>query len=291
MSKTILCADDSVTMQTVAEITLRASTYRFVGARSADEAVDKARERKPALVLADAVMPGKSGYDLCQTLKADPSLSDVPVILLCGNSSAYDSARGAAAGADGHLIKPWDTQVLLDKIAEHLDRTAASGVARPGIAGAVIAAAAPVPSAPMTAPPAFNIPPLTPASFGTQPPRPPTPMSTPIHSPVQAPLNVPRTVPPAAPRSATIMGMPTVAQPPAKAPATPLSMAPVAPVAPVGVAPVATIRTDVAVSPAVRTRTPMISGAPMKKSQLIERVLAAQTARLIKEVGLDPGGP
>src|SRR5690349_17000436 len=132
MSKIVLCADDSLTMQTVAEITFRASPYGYVGARSADEALQKARDQKPSLVLADALMPGKTGYDLCQAIKADPAFADVPVVILCGNSQAYDSARGASAGADGHLTKPWDTQVLLDKIGELLDKVSQGGVARPG---------------------------------------------------------------------------------------------------------------------------------------------------------------
>ena len=148
MSKIILCADDSVTMQTVAEITLRASAYTYVGARSADEALSKARERKPALVLADAVMPGKSGYDLCQAMKGEATFADVPVLVVCGNSQTYDPARGAAVGADGHITKPWDTQVLLDKIAELLDRAAVTGAARPGGSGPM-AAVTPPPTQPM----------------------------------------------------------------------------------------------------------------------------------------------
>src|SRR6188472_594124 len=124
MTKIILCADDSVTMQQVAEITFKGTDYTYVGARSADEALTKAKAQKPALVLADAVMTGKTGYDLCQALKSEGSLADVPVIILCGNSQAYDPARGAQVGADGTLSKPWDTQVMLDKIAEFVEKGA-----------------------------------------------------------------------------------------------------------------------------------------------------------------------
>src|SRR5678815_4200378 len=132
MSKVILCADDSATMQTVGDITFRATDYTYVGARSADEALDKARSQRPTLVLADSVMPGKTGYDLCQALKSDPATADVPVVILCGNSAPYDAARGAAVGADGSLTKPWDTQVMLDKVGEILEKVAQTGVARAG---------------------------------------------------------------------------------------------------------------------------------------------------------------
>src|SRR5258705_12791581 len=134
MSKIILVADDSVTMQTVAEITFKATEFTYVGARTADEAVDKAKAQKPALVLADAVMQGKTGYDLCQAIKADGRLADVPVVILCGNSAAFDAARGAQVGADGSLSKPVGTPGMLEKVAEFIDKAAGGSLARPGAA-------------------------------------------------------------------------------------------------------------------------------------------------------------
>ena len=97
MSKTILCADDSVTMQKVAEITFSSTEYKYVGAKSADDALKVAKSERPALILADAVMPGKTGYDLCKAIKSDSDLAGVPVLIMCGNSQAYDSARGSSA--------------------------------------------------------------------------------------------------------------------------------------------------------------------------------------------------
>ncbi len=141
MSTIILFADDSKTMQTVAAITFHASDYQYVGAASADEAVTKARGNKPRLILADVEMPGKDGYELCREIKHDPELSDVPVIMICGNSSAYDSKRGEEVGADGHFTKPWDTQVMLDKVEEIL-RKSAGRTAKPK----TVATAAPTPA-------------------------------------------------------------------------------------------------------------------------------------------------
>lgn len=188
MSKTILCADDSATMQTVAEITFRSSDFSYAGARSADEALAQAKKAKPALVLVDAVLPGKTGYDLCRDIKSDPSLADVPVVLLCGNSQPYDEAKGRAAGCDGHVTKPWDTQKMLDQIAELMERTAKDGVAKPGAAAAGPSA----PGKPVATPP------------------PPSPANKIPNIPVKASPGEP-------PRSATLMGMPSVQMPPAKA--------------------------------------------------------------------------
>src|SRR5262249_62182399 len=100
MPKHILCADDSVTMQKVVAITFAHTEYQVIAAKSADEALALARQTKPDLVLADALMPGRTGYELCQALKTDPVLRGIPVVIVCGNSQAYDEARGKQGGAD-----------------------------------------------------------------------------------------------------------------------------------------------------------------------------------------------
>ncbi|ACY15978.1 response regulator [Haliangium ochraceum] len=183
MSNIILCADDSKTIQTVAEITFRVSDYQYVGAVSADEALDKARAQKPALILADASMPGKDGYELCQAIKSDPALGDVPVVMLCGNSSGYDASRGTEVGADGHVTKPWDTEAMLGKVAEILDKAGASQ--------------APAPSAP--------------AAVKTKPPILPTTPAAAANAAAAAASA------PQGPRGATMMGMQPLQQPPGPA--------------------------------------------------------------------------
>lgn len=168
MPKTILCADDSATMQTVAEITFRKTEYEYVGARSADEALAQARALRPALVLADAVMPDKTGYDLCLAIKSDPALGDVPVMVMCGNAQAYDVARGEKVGADGHVTKPWDSQSMLDKVAELLARLESESPNRPGEDAPAPAAGNPAPPAPAAK--AATTPPPSPAKAPATPP-------------------------------------------------------------------------------------------------------------------------
>src|SRR5690349_7994182 len=135
-------------MQQVADITFRGTEFTYVGARSFDEGLDKARSQKPTVILADSHMPGtgKSGYDLCLALKSDAATAGIPVVILIGNAAPYDSVRGVQVGADANLTKPWDTQAMLEKVTEIVSK-AAAGVARPGqaaVAAAPAAAAAPV---------------------------------------------------------------------------------------------------------------------------------------------------
>ncbi|MCW5808576.1 MAG: response regulator, partial [Deltaproteobacteria bacterium] len=135
--------DDSSTMQQVADITFRGTEFTYVGARSYDDGLEKARGQKPVVVLADSQMPNKTGYDLCLALKSDPATANVPVVILVGNGAPYDNARGTQVGADANLPKPWDTQTMLDKVVEIVGKGV---VARPGAGAGATAAAAPQPA-------------------------------------------------------------------------------------------------------------------------------------------------
>jgi CheY-like chemotaxis protein len=283
VSKIVLCVDDSATMQQVADITFRGTEYTYVGARTFEEGLDKAKTQRPAVVLADSVMPGKNGYDLCLALKSDAATANVPVVILIGNGAPFDAARGTQVGADANFPKPWDTQTMLDKVIEVVAK-AATGVARPG-AGTAVAPVAPTPVAPVPA-----------AAVGKS-----GPLAAAAASAAQM-----------APRSATIMGMPTVKMPAGVAPTPATPATPATPVmkAPVAPAPAATsagvgaaqrmpapARTNdgpaaaTALSIASSQRAPMITGIPTKRSALVERTLAKMAARLAEATGLEPGSP
>ena len=291
MSKIVLCIDDSVTMQQVADITFRGTDYTYVGARSYEEGLEKAKAKKPAIILADTHLGAKSGYDLCLAFKSDAATADVPVALLVGNGAPYDGPKGTSVGADANLPKPWDTQTMLEKVNEIVAK-AAGGVAKPG-AGAAAAAPAPAPA------------PVSPAVAAHA--------AAARHAAAAAAAS-------AAPRSATIMGMPTIKVPGGVAPAvtpataqaaptktTVMAVPPISPsgvmVAP-GVAPAITPAaaatpapksTAAAAAPAVASsgtnRAPMISGTPTKRSALVERTLAKMAARLAEAAGIEPGSP
>jgi CheY-like chemotaxis protein len=116
MAKRILIADDSVTIQKAFALTFAGEDVSIALARSADDGLAQARQARPDLIIADGVMPGRSGYDLCAQVRADPSLSGVPVYILASAQQPYDEARGTSAGANGHLLKPWDTSAFLERV-------------------------------------------------------------------------------------------------------------------------------------------------------------------------------
>ena len=120
MGARILVADDSVTIQKVVELTFSKEDFVLEQARSGDEAIRKAKESRPDLVLLDLVMPDMSGYDVCAALRTDPALRSVPIILLAGTFESFDPQRAAQAGANDFVTKPFESQTLVGKVKQLL---------------------------------------------------------------------------------------------------------------------------------------------------------------------------
>ncbi len=76
--------------------------------------------RRPDMVLLDVVMPGLDGFELCQRIKADPALSDIPVLFLTSLDSAADEQYGLSLGAEDFISKPYSPPVVLARVNSHL---------------------------------------------------------------------------------------------------------------------------------------------------------------------------
>lgn len=122
MAKKILLADDSITIQKVISITFSSEDYELVIVGDGDAAVKKAKETRPDLIMADVAMPGKTGYEVCESVKGDPALANVPVLLLAGTFEPLDKDEALRVGADDSIVKPFESQELLDKVRELLSR-------------------------------------------------------------------------------------------------------------------------------------------------------------------------
>jgi len=116
MPKTLLLADDSVTIQKVVGISFASEDVKLITVDNGDDAITRAREARPDLVLADVVMPGRNGYEVCAALKADPELRHIPVILLTGTFEAFDEERAREVGAASHVAKPFEAQTLVEEV-------------------------------------------------------------------------------------------------------------------------------------------------------------------------------
>ena len=116
MPKSVLVADDSVTIRKVIGLIFAHEDFTLTIVDNGLDAIHRARETRPDVVLADCMMPGKNGYEVCEALKNDPSTQGIPVLLLAGTFEPFDENRARAVRADGHVVKPFESQAFLDKV-------------------------------------------------------------------------------------------------------------------------------------------------------------------------------
>ena len=118
MPKKILLADDSITIQKVVELTFSEGDYQVFSVGNGAQALKKIHEVRPDVALLDVIMPEANGYEVCEKVKRNPETSWIPVLLLTGTFEPYDRKRADAAGANGHLTKPFESQMLISKVEE-----------------------------------------------------------------------------------------------------------------------------------------------------------------------------
>ncbi len=131
MSSRILLADDSLTIRKVVELTFSGSEFELKAVGNGDDAVSLLSEFEPDIVLADAVMPGKTGYEVCEEVKRRPGGRFVPVVLLTGTFEPFDKPRSERAGADSVVTKPFDSQGLATLVRDLVRRAAEAKAAAP----------------------------------------------------------------------------------------------------------------------------------------------------------------
>lgn len=129
MSKKLLLADDSITIQKVIQITFAHEDYELTITDNGDAAFAKAQEIVPDLVMADVYMPGKNGYELTTAIRQDDALKNIPVLLLAGSFEPFDEDKAKSCQANAWIEKPFESQNLIDKVAELLSAAPASAAA------------------------------------------------------------------------------------------------------------------------------------------------------------------
>ncbi len=129
MSIKILLADDSITIQKVVGIIFGGEEYSLTVVDNGKAAVEKARELNPDVLLIDALMPGMSGYEVCEAVRATPALSAKPILLLTGSFEPFDEDKAKSCGADDFLAKPFESQQIVTKVKELFELGSSRGAA------------------------------------------------------------------------------------------------------------------------------------------------------------------
>lgn len=120
----ILIVDDEPNILISLEYLMKREGYEVFVARDGDEALAVIRRERPALVLLDVMMPGKSGFEVCGAVRADEALAATKIVLLTAKGRDTDVAKGLALGATAYITKPFSTRELAQRVRELLEGAA-----------------------------------------------------------------------------------------------------------------------------------------------------------------------
>jgi twitching motility two-component system response regulator PilH len=114
--KNVLVVDDSPTDSHLLSEMLKKNGFSVSTATSGEDAIVKAKQTKPDLILMDIVMPGMSGFEATRAITKNPETSSIPVIVCSTKGQETDKAWGLRQGAKDYIVKPVTEKVLMDKI-------------------------------------------------------------------------------------------------------------------------------------------------------------------------------
>jgi len=120
MSKRILVVDDHEDTRRILNDFLTTAGYEIIEAASGEEGIAAAQAHRPDLILMDIRLPGVDGYEATRRIKADPALSEIPIIAMTSYAEARDEANAFAAGCDAYIPKPLGLKALLARIVAFL---------------------------------------------------------------------------------------------------------------------------------------------------------------------------
>lgn len=119
----VLIADDEPNIVTALEFLLKRAGYEVRTATNGEEALALVESYRPDLVLIDVMMPGKSGYEVCQKMRERPEWQHIKIVMVTAKGREAEVSKGLSLGADLYVTKPFSTQELIAAV----DRLLAGG--------------------------------------------------------------------------------------------------------------------------------------------------------------------
>ena len=120
MTQSILVADDEPSILLSLQFLLQKAGFEVRLAHNGEEVLQAVEQSTPDLILLDAMMPQRDGYDVCQTIRADPRWTGLPIIMLTAKSRDVERQKGMALGATDYVTKPFSTRDLVATVRKHL---------------------------------------------------------------------------------------------------------------------------------------------------------------------------
>jgi CheY-like chemotaxis protein len=120
-SRLVLVVEDDIDICTVIKLSLEAEGYQVVTAGDGRAALTQAEQLRPDAILLDIMLPEVDGWEVIRALKIKPGTSEIPVVMMTAYANRQDRVRGALAGAERYLTKPFDLGRLPGMIANAID--------------------------------------------------------------------------------------------------------------------------------------------------------------------------
>lgn len=121
--KTVLVVDDEKDIVQLIRYNLEREGFKVESAPDGNEALKKAADAKPDLILLDIMLPGKDGYEVMKSLNQSEKTANIPVIFLTAKSAEFDEVLGLELGADDYVVKPISPRKLISRIRAVLRRS------------------------------------------------------------------------------------------------------------------------------------------------------------------------
>ncbi len=123
MNKRILIVDDEPNIVVSLEFLMKREGFEVAVATDGEAALKSVEEKQPDLVLLDIMLPKKNGFEVCQTIRANPDWQGVKIVMLTAKGRDTEVAKGTALGADAYMTKPFSTKDLITQVRQILGIT------------------------------------------------------------------------------------------------------------------------------------------------------------------------
>ena len=118
----VLIADDEPDILEIISFNLDAEGYDILTATNGNEAIEKAKNNRPDLIILDVMMPGKNGFEVCKLLRMNPAFKDTIIIFLTALNDDSTEIKGLENGGDDYINKPISPKVLVSRVNAHFRR-------------------------------------------------------------------------------------------------------------------------------------------------------------------------
>ncbi|PLW75620.1 response regulator transcription factor [Cohaesibacter celericrescens] len=120
MTKSVLVVDDEASISFALEHLMKSEGYNVTTANDGNKAIEQATTSRPDVILLDVSLPGRDGFDVCQTIHSAPTTCDVKIIMMSAHSRDIEIEKGMALGASAYLTKPFSMGMVAQTVRDVL---------------------------------------------------------------------------------------------------------------------------------------------------------------------------